>query len=241
MRLWQTSKNHHGARWLTLQQANPANPEIHEWTTALEILSAMDGRVPDAMVAGVGTGGHLTGIGHALRERSPSMRIVADIGQKPLDQQAELDAIRKSVSQPETAGETALERLKRLSAANQVLCVTHLPQIAGFADHHYSVAKRESSGRTVAAIEELDAALPILLEKKPEVLAITGYHSTPCAAKGHSWHPQPVLLCSPLSGWDKLERFTETGANIGSLGVFDAKFLIRYMQANAKMFDKFGA
>ena len=59
--------------------------------------------------------------------------------------------------------------------------------------------------------------------------------------KGHSWHPQPVLLNSALSGWDKLERFTETGANSGSLGVFDAKFLIRLMQANAKMFDKFGA
>ncbi len=91
------------------------------------------------------------------------------------------------------------------------------------------------------AIEELDAALPILLEKKPEVLAITGDHSTPCAVKGHSWHPQPVLLTSPLSGSDKLERFTETGANTGSLGVFEAKYLMRLMQANAKMFDKFGA
>jgi 2,3-bisphosphoglycerate-independent phosphoglycerate mutase len=73
------------------------------------------------------------------------------------------------------------------------------------------------------------------------VLAITGDHSTPCAAKGHSWHPQPVLLCSPLSGSDKLDRFTETGANSGSLGIFKAKYLIRLMQANAKMFDKFGA
>jgi 2,3-bisphosphoglycerate-independent phosphoglycerate mutase len=91
------------------------------------------------------------------------------------------------------------------------------------------------------AIEDLDAALPILLEKKPEVLAITGDHSTPCAAKGHSWHAQPVLLHSPLSGSDKLQRFTETGANSGSLGVFDAKYLMRLMQANAKMFDKFGA
>ncbi len=91
------------------------------------------------------------------------------------------------------------------------------------------------------AIEELDAALPILLQKRPEVLAITGDHSTPCAAKGHSWHPQPVMLHSPLSGSDKLERFTETGANSGSLGVFEAKFLLRLMQANAKMFDKFGA
>lgn len=95
-------------------------------------------------------------------------------------------------------------------------------------------AKRQS-------IEDLDATLPILLEKKPDVLAITGDHSTPCALKAHSWHPQPVLLASAYSGSDKLERFTETGANVGSLGVFEAKFLMRLMQANARMFDKFGA
>ncbi|HEV2392493.1 MAG TPA: 2,3-bisphosphoglycerate-independent phosphoglycerate mutase [Verrucomicrobiae bacterium] len=91
------------------------------------------------------------------------------------------------------------------------------------------------------AVEELDTALPILLRKRPDVLAITGDHSTPCAMKGHSWHPQPVLLHSACSGSDKLERFTETGANTGSLGLFEAKYLIRLMQANAKLFDKFGA
>ena len=91
------------------------------------------------------------------------------------------------------------------------------------------------------AIEEFDAALPILLRKKPDVLAITGDHSTPCAMKGHSWHPEPVMLLSDCSGSDKLDRFTETGANSGSLGIFQAKYLIRLMQANAKMFDKFGA
>ena len=91
------------------------------------------------------------------------------------------------------------------------------------------------------AIEDFDAALPILLAKKPDVLVITGDHSTPCAMKGHSWHPQPVLLHSACSGSDKLDRFTETGANKGSLGVFEAKYLMRLMQANAKMFDKFGA
>src|ERR1051325_3589728 len=90
------------------------------------------------------------------------------------------------------------------------------------------------------AIEELDEALPILLSKRPDVLAITGDHSTPSPLKGHSWHPQPVLLPSETSGSDKLERFTETGANLGSLGIFEAKFLIRQMQANAKMFDKYG-
>jgi 2,3-bisphosphoglycerate-independent phosphoglycerate mutase len=93
----------------------------------------------------------------------------------------------------------------------------------------------------IKAIEDFDAALPVLLQKRPEVLAITGDHSTPCPCKGHSWHPQPVLLVSPRSGSDKLQRFTETGANQGSLGVFEAKYLIRLMQANALMFDKFGA
>lgn len=91
------------------------------------------------------------------------------------------------------------------------------------------------------AVEEFDTALPILLSKKPDVIAITGDHSTPCVLRGHSWHPQPVLLHSANSGSDKLERFTETGANTGSLGIFESKHLIRLMQANARMFDKFGA
>lgn len=68
-----------------------------------------------------GLQGHSTAL-EALARRAQSvsneaagMKIVADIGQKPLDQAAEIESIRKSVSQPETQGETALERLKRLS------------------------------------------------------------------------------------------------------------------------------
>lgn len=57
-----------------------------------------------------------------------------------------------------SAAEGVGRRLKKLAAANQVLCVTHLPQIASFADHHYLVEKRESKGRTVAEVEELDRA-----------------------------------------------------------------------------------
>jgi hypothetical protein len=57
----------------------------------------------------------LTRRAQQVSNEAAGMRIVADIGQRPLDQQAELDAIRKSVNQPETGGETALERLKRLS------------------------------------------------------------------------------------------------------------------------------
>ncbi|MCH2694376.1 MAG: 2,3-bisphosphoglycerate-independent phosphoglycerate mutase [Acidobacteriia bacterium] len=93
----------------------------------------------------------------------------------------------------------------------------------------------------VSVIEEVDKFLPILLKKAPQVLAITGDHSTPVSLKAHSWHPPPVLLHSPSSGSDKLSRFTEINANYGSLGIFQSKFLIRLMMANAGLYDKFGA
>jgi DNA repair protein RecN (Recombination protein N) len=57
-----------------------------------------------------------------------------------------------------SAAEGVGRRLKRLAATSQVVCVTHLPQIASFADHHYKVEKAESGGRTVARMEELDSA-----------------------------------------------------------------------------------
>jgi DNA repair protein RecN (Recombination protein N) len=57
-----------------------------------------------------------------------------------------------------SAAEAVGRRLKKLSASSQLLCVTHLPQIAGFADHHYYVEKHEERGRTLAIIVELSAA-----------------------------------------------------------------------------------
>jgi cysteine synthase A len=58
------------------QFSNPANPEAHRRTTGPEIERAIDGRV-DVLVAGVGTGGTITGVGEYLRERNPGMQIVA--------------------------------------------------------------------------------------------------------------------------------------------------------------------
>jgi cysteine synthase A len=65
------------SRYLILQQfANPANPEIHRRTTAEEIWRDTDGEV-DAVVAGVGTGGTITGVAEALKERKPSLKVIA--------------------------------------------------------------------------------------------------------------------------------------------------------------------
>jgi cysteine synthase len=58
------------------QFENPANPEIHRRTTALEILDGVEGRL-DAFVAGVGTGGTLTGVGEVLKQKLPSVQVIA--------------------------------------------------------------------------------------------------------------------------------------------------------------------
>lgn len=66
----------HPDYFMPQQFNNPANPEAHRRTTAREILAATDGQV-DALVAGVGTGGSITGIGEVLRETNPRLHIVA--------------------------------------------------------------------------------------------------------------------------------------------------------------------
>jgi cysteine synthase A len=58
------------------QFSNPANPEAHRRTTGPEILEALDGRI-DILVAGVGTGGTITGIGEVVKQRNPKARVVA--------------------------------------------------------------------------------------------------------------------------------------------------------------------
>lgn len=95
--------------------------------------------------------------------------------------------------------------------------------------------------RKVQAIEAVDQRLPMLTESKPEVLAITGDHSTPCPMKLHSWHPVPLLLHSPRCGADGRPSFAEHECNVGSLGIFHAMHLLPLMLANAELLDKFGA
>jgi len=65
-----------GDAFIPDQFSNPANPEIHRQTTAEEIWRDMDGRV-DALVAGVGTGGTITGCGERLKQRNPDLQVVA--------------------------------------------------------------------------------------------------------------------------------------------------------------------
>lgn len=95
--------------------------------------------------------------------------------------------------------------------------------------------------RKVRVIEQVDAALPVLFQKKPDVLAITGDHSTPALMKSHSWHPVPLMIHSEICGSDNLDRFYELNCNRGSIGIVESRFLVSMMLANARKLVKYGA
>jgi 2,3-bisphosphoglycerate-independent phosphoglycerate mutase len=93
-----------------------------------------------------------------------------------------------------------------------------------------------------AAIAEIDRALPVLLELKPDVLAITGDHSTPSQMRSHSWHPVPLLLWAPQTARrDAQANFGESACAAGGLGTFSASELMPLLLAHAGRLEKYGA
>ena len=93
----------------------------------------------------------------------------------------------------------------------------------------------------VQAIEELDNALPSLLSLDPEVLVITGDHSTPATLAMHSWHPVPFMLKSKWCRPDNVVEFSERACIAGGMGRFPATEIMPLAMANALKLDKFGA
>jgi 2,3-bisphosphoglycerate-independent phosphoglycerate mutase len=93
----------------------------------------------------------------------------------------------------------------------------------------------------VRAIEEVDEFIPDLLDLDPDVLVVTGDHSTPSVLKSHSWHPNPILLFSKFMRTDAVERFDERSCVLGGLGRFPATHIMPLMLANALKLKKYGA
>jgi 2,3-bisphosphoglycerate-independent phosphoglycerate mutase len=93
----------------------------------------------------------------------------------------------------------------------------------------------------VEMIERLDAELPQVLGMDPDVLVVTGDHSTPSKLRSHSWHPVPVLLWSRNCRPDGIVEFGESFCLRGGLGHFEAKYLMSLAMAHAGRLGKFGA
>lgn len=111
--------------------------------------------------------------------------------------------------------------------------------------HKKNVDSRGEDGdfdAKVRAIEEADAELDALVDLDPDVVIVTGDHSTPAQLKYHSWHPVPVLLWSEHCRADTVETFGERTCLGGGLGArLPAIDLMPLALANALRLDKFGA
>jgi 2,3-bisphosphoglycerate-independent phosphoglycerate mutase len=93
----------------------------------------------------------------------------------------------------------------------------------------------------VKAIEDYDRLLPSILELNPDVVIVTGDHSTPAGLAGHSWHTIPVILSAKYCRHDEVAEFSEKACLKGGLGVFPAVELMPLAMANALKLNKFGA
>jgi len=95
-------------------------------------------------------------------------------------------------------------------------------------------------GEKVVAIENVDPIVPDIYGLNPQVLVITGDHSTPCPMKGHSWHPVPLLMATKTGERDGA-AFHERNCVTGSIGTIYSKQLMSLALAHGLRLDKYGA
>lgn len=95
--------------------------------------------------------------------------------------------------------------------------------------------------RKVRVIEQVDEALSELITLEPDVIVVTGDHSTPAVLKGHSWHSVPILLYSRWCRADRVREFGESACLSGGLGRLPATDVMPLAMANALKLTKFGA
>jgi 2,3-bisphosphoglycerate-independent phosphoglycerate mutase len=95
--------------------------------------------------------------------------------------------------------------------------------------------------RKVKGLEEFDRSIPDVMALKPDVVIVTGDHSTPAMVKAHSWHPVPTVLYSAYCRFDAVRKFSETDCLRGGLGIFPATDIMPLAMANALKLNKYGA
>lgn len=121
----------------------------------------------------------------------------------------------------------------------------HWDEYDYFFMHHKKTDEAGHDGdrpKKVAAIEQLDAVVPDLVALEPDVLVITGDHSSPTQLSGHSWHPVPTIMWGPHVGRDAVTTFGERAAAQGGLlGFRQTRELMPLMLAAADRLEKWGA
>jgi 2,3-bisphosphoglycerate-independent phosphoglycerate mutase len=112
-----------------------------------------------------------------------------------------------------------------------------------FLHYKYTDAAGEDGNfeRKVRCIEEFDAEIAGVVALRPDVLIVTGDHSTPASLRSHSWHPVPVVLAATSCRPDAATRFGESECLRGGLGQFEAKYLLPLALAHAGRLGKYGA
>lgn len=93
----------------------------------------------------------------------------------------------------------------------------------------------------VKVIEKVDSLMPEIFALNPDVLVITGDHSTPAALASHSWHPVPVILASNNCRPDRVEKFGENDCILGGIGRMPTVYLMGLALAHSLRLEKFGA
>ena len=112
---------------------------------------------------------------------------------------------------------------------------------------YFHVKKTDSYGEDgnfqgkVGVIEEFDSFVPDILELNPDVIVVTGDHSTPASMKAHSWHPVPILINAKNVRAEGAQGFGESDCLKGELGTFRAADLMTLVLAHAGRLQKYGA
>jgi 2,3-bisphosphoglycerate-independent phosphoglycerate mutase len=131
--------------------------------------------------------------------------------------------------------EDQLEALRKVWAAHDFF----------FVHYKYTDSRGEDGDfdAKVKEIEKVDAIIPRILEQEPDVLVVTGDHSTPAVLKSHSWHPVPLLFWAPgvTRSNPDVQGFGESQCLRGALGQFNGKDLMKLITAYGKRQAKYGA
>jgi 2,3-bisphosphoglycerate-independent phosphoglycerate mutase len=188
-----------------------------------------------------------------LKNESPTnavlMRGFAELPQIPsMQQRFKLNPLALAVypdyrGVSRLVGMTALEDLKDLDDQEAALRANWQSHDFFFVHHKYTDSTGEDGNfdAKVSEIEKADAFVPKILDLKPDVLVVTGDHSTPSLLKSHSSHPIPFIISSRAIRADTVKHFGERSCAAGLWGILGGSNLIRIALAYAEKLMKFGA